>query len=82
MIVIDRLVPTVVEVDVLQAHRLCTATPDRQCSGVPVVAPGSERFVVLRAARLVLLRTARLVASPAIPATTVVVAACALVVGV
>ena len=35
---------------------------------------------MLRAARLVLLRTARLVASPARPATTVVVAACAIAV--
>jgi hypothetical protein len=74
--VIDRLVPTVVEVDVLRAHRLYTATPDQQCSGVLVVAvaPGFEHLVVLR--------TARLIASPAIPATTVVVAACALAVAV
>ena len=63
---LGRLVPTVVEVDVLQAHRLCTATQDRQCSGVPVVAPGLEC--------LVLLRTARLVVGPERPATTAVVA--------
>jgi hypothetical protein len=88
--VIGRLVPTVVEVDVLRAHRSCTAIRERQCSGVPVVAPGLERLVVphaarlvvLRAARLVLLRTARLVASPARPATTAVVAACAIAMAV
>jgi hypothetical protein len=76
MVVIDRLVPTVVEVDVLRAHRSCTAIPERQCSGVlvVVVAPGFERFVVLR--------NARLVASPARPATTVVVAACAIAIAI
>ena len=66
--VLGRLVPTVVEVDVLRAHRSCTATPDRQGSDVLVVAPGFERFV--------LLRTARLVASLERPAPTAV-AACA-----
>ena len=57
-------------------HRLCTATLECQCSSVlfVVVAPGFERFVVPR--------TARLVASPAIPATTAVVAACAIAVAV
>ena len=63
---IGRLVPIVVEVGVLRAHRSCTVTPDRQGSGVPVVAPGFER--------LVLLRTARLVVGPERPATTAVVA--------
>jgi hypothetical protein len=75
MIVIDRLAPTVVEVDVLRAHRSCTATLEQQCSGVlvVVVAPGFECFVVLRAARLV--------ASPARPAAKAVVA-CAIAVSV
>jgi hypothetical protein len=49
MKVIDRLLPTVVEVDVPRAHRSYTATPEQQCFGVlvVVVAPGFERFVVL-----------------------------------
>ena len=79
---LGRLVPIVVDVDVLRAHRSCRVTPDQQCSGVPVVVPGFECLVLLRTARLVaslaLLRTARLAArlvvSLAGPATTAVVA--------
>ena len=61
-----RLVSNVLEVNVLRVHRSCTVTPERQCSGVPVAAPGFERFVVLR--------TARFVASLARPATTTLAA--------
>jgi hypothetical protein len=66
-------VPTIVKVNVLQVHRLCTAILERQCSVVPVVAPSFKR--------LVLLRTARLAASPARPALTAV-AACTIAVSV
>jgi hypothetical protein len=55
-------------------HRSCTAILERQCSVVLVVAPGFER--------LVLLRTARLAASPARPASTAVVAACAIAIAI
>ena len=77
-VAIGRLVPTVLELDALQAHRSCTVTPECQDSAVPVVVPGFERLVFLRTARLAaslaLLRTARLVASLARHAATAVAA--------
>jgi hypothetical protein len=65
-----RLVATVVEVNVLQVHRSCTATPNQQCS-VPVVAPSFKRLVLLRNARLVAIH------APATAAATATAAAIA-----
>ena len=49
MVVTARPAPTVVEIEVLRAHRSRTVVADHQRSGVP----GRERHVPLRAARLV-----------------------------